>query len=222
MPNLFPDQYRTDGGVGTYYEAAVVIIALVFVGQVLELRARERTGDAICALFDLAPKMARVISAEGLEKDVPLDQVTIGDLLRVRPGDSIPVDAIVAEGHSSIDESMITGEPVPIEKTEGDRVTGGTINKNGTLAIRATQVGANTVLSQIVEMVAGARRSRAPIQGLADRVSAVFVPAVVLIALISFFTWLFFGPNPALAFAIASSVSVLIIACPCALVILPH
>lgn len=217
LPNLFPDQYRTDGGVGTYYEAAVVIIALVFVGQVLELRARERTGDAIRALLDLAPKMARVISAEGLEKDVPLEQVTVGDLLRVRPGDSIPVDAIVTEGHSSIDESMITGEPVPIEKTEGDRVTGGTINKNGTLAIRATQVGANTVLSQIVEMVAGARRSRAPIQGLADRVSAVFVPAVVLIALISFFTWLFFGPNPALAFAIASSVSVLIIACPCAL-----
>ena len=217
LPNLFPDQYRTKGGVGTYYEAAVVIIALVFVGQVLELRARERTGDAIRALLDLAPKMARVILPDGLERDVPLEQVVVGDLLRVRPGDSIPVDATVIEGHSSIDESMITGEPVPVEKTEGDRVTGGTINKNGSLAVRATQVGADTVLSQIVEMVAGARRSRAPIQGLADRVSSVFVPTVVLIAIVAFVSWVVLGPEPALAFAIAAAVSVLIIACPCAL-----
>lgn len=217
LPNLFPDQYRTEGGVGTYYEAAVVIIALVFVGQVLELRARERTGDAIRALLDLAPKMARVISPDGLEQDVPLEQVVVGDLLRVRPGDSIPVDATVIEGHSSVDESMITGEPVPVEKTKGDRVTGGTINKNGSLAVRATQVGADTVLSQIVDMVAGARRSRAPIQGLADRVSSVFVPTVVAIAVVAFATWLTLGPEPALAFAIAAAVSVLIIACPCAL-----
>ncbi len=194
-----------------------MIVALVFVGQVLELRARERTGDAIRALLDLAPKMARRILSDGVEQDVPLEQVVVGDLLRVRPGDSIPVDATVVEGHSSIDESMITGEPLPVEKSQGDRVTGGTINKNGTLAVRATQVGADTVLSQIVEMVAGARRSRAPIQGLADRVSSVFVPTVVVIAIVSFLTWLLLGPDPALAFAIASAVSVLIIACPCAL-----
>ncbi|MCB1355302.1 MAG: heavy metal translocating P-type ATPase [Maritimibacter sp.] len=217
LPGVFPAQYRTGEGVGTYYEAAVVIVALVFVGQVLELRARERTGDAIRALLDLAPKMARRILPDGDEQEVPLEQVIVGDLLRVRPGDSIPVDATVADGHSSIDESLITGEPVPVEKTEGDRVTGGTINKNGTLAIRATQVGADTVLSQIVEMVAGAQRSRAPIQGLADRVSSIFVPTVVAIAIIAFVSWLLVGPDPALAFAIAAAVSVLIIACPCAL-----
>lgn len=217
LPGIFPEQYQSDAGVGTYFEAAVVIVALVFVGQVLELRARERTGDAIRALLDLAPKMARRILSDGVEQDVPLEQVIVGDLLRVRPGDSIPVDATVVEGYSSIDESMITGEPVPVEKSEGDRVTGGTINKNGSLAVRATQVGADTVLSQIVEMVAGARRSRAPIQGLADRVSSVFVPTVVVIAIVAFVTWLLLGPDPALAFAIASAVSVLIIACPCAL-----
>ncbi len=219
---VFPEQYRSGGGVGTYFEAAVVIVALVFVGQVLELRARERTGgDAIRALLDLAPKMARRIGSDGVEQDVPLERVVVGgDLLRVRPGDSVPVDAMVIEGHSSIDESMITGEPVPVEKSNGDRVTGGTINKNGSLAVRATQVGgADTVLSQIVEMVAGARRSRAPIQGgLADRVSSVFVPTVVVVAVVAFMTWLLVGPDPALAFAIASAVSVLIIACPpCAL-----
>ncbi|RBI83451.1 heavy metal translocating P-type ATPase [Rhodosalinus halophilus] len=216
-PGVFPDQYRMGEGVGTYYEAAVVIIALVFVGQVLELRARERTGDAIRALLDLAPKTARRILEDGTEYDAPLENIVEGDLLRVRPGDSVPVDGEVVEGRSSIDESMITGEPVPVEKTEGDRVTGGTINKNGTLAIRATQVGADTVLAQIVEMVAGARRSRAPIQGLADRVSSIFVPAVVAVAIVAFFAWLALGPEPALAFAIASAVSVLIIACPCAL-----
>ncbi|SEO14840.1 heavy metal translocating P-type ATPase [Palleronia pelagia] len=216
-PGLFPEEYRMGEAVGTYYEAAVVIVALVFVGQVLELRARERTGDAIRALLDLAPKTARRILPNGDEYDAPLENIVEGDLLRVRPGDSVPVDGEVVEGRSSVDESMITGEPVPVEKVQGDRVTGGTINKNGTLAILATQVGADTVLAQIVEMVAGARRSRAPIQGLADRVSSVFVPAVVIIAIVAFFSWLTFGPDPALAFAVASAVSVLIIACPCAL-----
>ncbi|MGC9369248.1 MAG: heavy metal translocating P-type ATPase [Paracoccaceae bacterium] len=217
LPGVFPEQYRTGNGVGTYYEAATVIVALIFVGQVLELRARERTGDAIRALMDLAPKTARRILPDGTEYEAPLENVVEGDLLRVRPGDSIPVDGEVVEGHSAVDESMITGEPVPVEKAQGDRVTGGTINKNGTLAIRATQVGADTVLAQIVEMVAGARRSRAPIQGLADKVSAVFVPTVVITAIIAFVVWLASGPEPALAFAITSAVSVLIIACPCAL-----
>ena len=217
LPGVFPAEYRMGESVGTYYEAAVVIIALIFVGQVLELRAREQTGDAIRALLDLAPKTARRILPDGNEYDAPLENVITGDVLRVRPGDSIPVDGEVVEGRSSIDESMITGEPVPIEKTQGDRVTGGTINKNGTLAIRATHIGADTVLSQIVEMVAGARRSRAPIQGLADLVSSVFVPTVVVIAITAFVVWLTLGPDPALAFAIASAVSVLIIACPCAL-----
>jgi Cu+-exporting ATPase len=204
-------------GVGTYYEAAVVIVALVFVGQVLELRARERTGDAIRALMDLAPKTARRILPDGTEYEAPLENIVAGDLLRVRPGESVAVDGEVIEGRSSIDESMITGEPVPVEKTAGDRVTGGTINKNGTLSIRTTKVGADTVLAQIVEMVAGARRSRAPIQGLADRVSSIFVPTVVAVSVLAFVTWLTVGPEPALTFAIVSAVSVLIIACPCAL-----
>lgn len=217
LPGIFPAEYRSGQGVGTYYEAAVVIVTLIFVGQVLELRARERTGDAIRALLDLAPKTARRILDDGTEYDAPLEHIVEGDILRVRPGDSIPIDAKVLTGHSSIDESMLTGEPVPVEKTKGDRVTGGTINKNGTLTIRATQVGADTVLSQIVEMIAGAKRSRAPIQGLADRVSSLFVPTVVVIAITSFLVWLFFGPDPALAFAVTSAVSVLIIACPCAL-----
>ena len=196
LPGIFPEEYRMGGMVGTYYEAAVVIVALVFVGQVLELRARERTGDAIRALMDLAPKTARRILPDGTEYDAPLENITAGDLLRVRPGDSVPVDGEVVEGRSSVDESMITGEPVPVEKVQGDRVTGGTINKNGTLAIRATDVGADTVLSQIVQMVAGARRSKAPIQGLADRVSAIFVPTVVVIAVLAFILWLIFGPAP--------------------------
>ncbi len=217
LPGVFPTQYRTAEGVGTYYEAAVVIIALVFVGQVLELRARERTGDAIRALMDLAPKTARRVLPDGTEYDAPLENVIVGDVLRVRPGDSVPVDAVVVEGHSSVDESMITGEPVPVEKIAGDTVTGGTINKNGSLVIEASKVGADTMLAQIVAMVAGARMSRAPIQGLADRVSAIFVPTVVAVAVIAFFVWLTVGPSPALAYAIASAVSVLIIACPCAL-----
>ncbi|TIR64619.1 MAG: copper-transporting ATPase, partial [Mesorhizobium sp.] len=206
-----------DGSVPVYFEAAAVIVALVFLGQVLELRARERTGSAIRALLDLAPKTARLIGADGTEKDVPLDSVKTGDRLRIRPGDAVPVDGIVHEGRSAIDESMITGEPLPIEKSEGDSLTGGTLNKNGSLIMRAEKVGAETTLSRIVEMVAKAQRSRAPIQGLADRVSFYFVPAVVLVAIIAFIVWSLFGPEPSLAFAIVSAVSVLIIACPCAL-----
>lgn len=218
FPDIFPHSFRGHGGsVPVYFEAAAVIVALVFLGQVLELRARERTGSAIRALLDLAPKTARRIEADGSEKDVPLDDVTAGDRLRVRPGDSIPVDGVVTEGRSSVDESMITGEPLPVEKTEGDKLTGGTLNKNGTLLMTAERVGAETMLSQIVDMVAKAQRSRAPIQGLADRVSYYFVPAVVLIAILSFIVWAIFGPQPSMIFAIVSAVSVLIIACPCAL-----
>jgi Cu+-exporting ATPase len=190
---------------------------LVFVGQVLELRARERTGDAIRALLDLAPKTARRILPDGTEYDAPLENIMEGDRLRVRPGDAVPVDGTVIEGRSSLDESMLTGESMPVEKGPGDAVTGATINKNGSLVIEAGKVGSDTVLAQIVEMVSNARRSRAPIQGLADRVSAVFVPTVVAIAIIAFIVWMIFGPEPALVFAIASAVSVLIIACPCAL-----
>jgi len=218
LPDVFPPSFRGhDGTVGVYFEAASVIVALVFLGQVLELRARERTGSAIRALLDLAPKTARRIDADGGEKDVPLEEVKSGDRLRVRPGDSIPVDGIVLEGRSAVDESMISGEAVPIEKTEGDPVTGGTLNKNGSLVMRAEKVGADTMLSQIVEMVAKAQRSRAPIQGLADRVAGYFVPVVVIVALLSFVVWAVFGPQPSMAYAIVSAVSVLIIACPCAL-----
>lgn len=217
LPGVFPDAYRMGHGVGTYYEAAVVIIALVFVGQVLELRARERTGDAIRALLDLAPKTARRILPDGSEYDAPLENIMEGDRLRVRPGDAVPVDGKVIEGRSSLDESMLTGESMPVEKSPGDAVTGATINKNGSLVIEAGKVGADTVLAQIVTMVSNARRSRAPIQGMADRVSAVFVPTVVGIAIFAFVVWLIFGPEPSLVFAIASAVSVLIIACPCAL-----
>ncbi|QRI64449.1 heavy metal translocating P-type ATPase [Shinella sp. PSBB067] len=217
LPGLFPEQYRMGHGVGTYFEAAVVIVALVFVGQVLELRARERTGDAIRALLDLAPKTARRILPDGTEYDAPLENIMEGDRLRVRPGDAVPVDGTVIEGRSSLDESMLTGESMPVEKGPGHAVTGATINKNGSLVIEAGKVGSDTVLAQIVAMVSNARRSRAPIQGLADRVSAVFVPTVVAIAIIAFIVWMIFGPEPALVFAIASAVSVLIIACPCAL-----
>uniref|UniRef100_UPI003BAA9B58 heavy metal translocating P-type ATPase n=1 Tax=Stappia sp. TaxID=1870903 RepID=UPI003BAA9B58 len=217
LPGVFPEQYRMGHGVGTYFEAAVVIVALVFVGQVLELRARERTGDAIRALLDLAPKTARRILPDGTEYDAPLENIMEGDRLRVRPGDAVPVDGTVIEGRSSLDESMLTGESMPVEKGPGDAVTGATINKNGSLVIEAGKVGSDTVLAQIVAMVSNARRSRAPIQGLADRVSAVFVPTVVAIAIVAFVVWLTVGPEPALVFAIASAVSVLIIACPCAL-----
>lgn len=218
FPGAFPAQFRgEEGTVAVYFEASAVIVALVFLGQVLELRARERTGSAIRALLDLAPKTARRIADDGSETDVPLDEVKTGDRLRVRPGDSVPVDGVVDEGHSSVDESMITGEPVPVEKSEGDTVTGGTLNKQGSLVIRAEKIGSETVLSQIVEMVAKAQRSRAPIQGLADRVSFYFVPAVVLVAIAAFVIWSVFGPSPSMVFAIVSAVSVLIVACPCAL-----
>ncbi len=217
LPGIFPEVYRMGQGVGTYFEAAVVIIALVFVGQVLELRARERTGDAIRALLDLAPKTARRILPDGSEYDAPLENVMEGDRLRVRPGDAVPVDGTVIEGRSSLDEGMLTGESMPVEKGPGDAVTGATINKNGSLVIEASKVGSDTVLAQIVAMVSNARRSRAPIQGMADRVAAVFVPTVVGVAILAFVLWLIFGPDPALVFAIAAAVSVLIIACPCAL-----
>ncbi|TJW70680.1 MAG: heavy metal translocating P-type ATPase [Mesorhizobium sp.] len=218
FPDIFPHQFRGHGGaVPVYFEAAAVIVALVFLGQVLELRARERTGSAIRALLDLAPKTARLIGADGSESDVPLDTVKAGDRLRIRPGDAVPVDGVVLEGRSAIDESMITGEPLPVEKTEGDALTGGTLNKNGSLVMRAERIGAETTLSRIVELVAKAQRSRAPIQGLADRVSFYFVPAVVLVALAAFAAWAVLGPQPSLIFAIVSAVSVLIIACPCAL-----
>jgi Cu+-exporting ATPase len=218
FPGAFPHQFRGhEGTVPVYFEAAAVIVALVFLGQVLELRARERTGSAIRALLDLAPKTARRVAEDGSETDVPLDEVQTGDRLRVRPGDSVPVDGVVVEGRSSVDESMITGEAVPVEKTEGDPLTGGTLNKNGTLVMRAERIGSETVLSQIVEMVAKAQRSRAPIQGLADRVSYYFVPTVVLVAIVAFVVWALFGPSPSMVFAIVSAVSVLIIACPCAL-----
>jgi len=217
VPDVFPEVYRMGQGVGTYFEAAVVIITLVFVGQVLELRARERTGDAIRALLDLAPKTARRILPDGTEYDAPLENIMEGDRLRVRPGDAVPVDGVVVDGRSSLDESMLTGESMPVEKGPGDAVTGATINKNGSLVIEAGKVGADTVLAQIVAMVSNARRSRAPIQGMADRVAAVFVPTVVGVAIFAFVMWMIFGPEPVLVFAIASAVSVLIIACPCAL-----
>ncbi|MDN5927535.1 MAG: heavy metal translocating P-type ATPase [Hyphomicrobiales bacterium] len=217
FPGIFPHSMRGHGGaVPVYFEASAVIVALIFLGQVLELRARERTGSAIRALLDLAPKTARLIK-DGEERDVPLDEVHAGDLLRVRPGESVPVDGVVTEGRSSVDESMISGEPVPVEKIAGDPLTGGTLNRNGALVMRAEKVGADTMLSRIVEMVAKAQRSRAPIQGLADRVSAWFVPAVVIVAILAFAGWAWFGPAPALIHAIVAAVSVLIIACPCAL-----
>ncbi|NRG18798.1 heavy metal translocating P-type ATPase [Rhizobiales bacterium] len=218
FPSAFPASFRMESGhVPVYFEAAAVIIALVFLGQVMELRARERTGSAIRALLDLAPKTARRIDAQGNEEEVPLDEVKSGDRLRIRPGESIPVDGSIAEGRSSVDESMITGESVPVEKETGDGVTGGTLNKNGSLIMVAERVGADTMLSRIVDMVAKAQRSRAPIQGLADRVAAWFVPAVVLVAVFAFVIWAIFGPSPSMIFAIVSAVSVLIIACPCAL-----
>ncbi|MER8694336.1 heavy metal translocating P-type ATPase [Mesorhizobium opportunistum] len=218
FPDIFPHQFRGHGGaVPVYFEAAAVIVALVFLGQVLELRAREKTGSAIRALLDLAPKTARRIAEDGSESDVPLDGVKAGDRLRIRPGEAVPVDGTVLEGRSSIDESMITGEPLPVEKTEGDALTGGTLNRQGSLIMRAERIGSETTLARIVELVAKAQRSRAPIQGLADRVSFYFVPAVVLVAVAAFIVWAVLGPEPSLVFAVVSAVSVLIIACPCAL-----
>lgn len=218
MPDVFPELVRGESGhVPVYFEAAVVIIALVFLGQMLELRARERTGDAIKALLDLAPKTARRINKDGSEYDAPLENILVGDRLRIRPGETVPVDGIVVEGASSIDESMITGEPIGVEKSDGASVTGGTINQNGALIITAERVGAETTLSKIIDMVSNAQRSKAPMQKLADRVAGYFVPAVVGAAIIAFFAWSVFGPEPSLIYAIVSAVSVLIIACPCAL-----
>ncbi len=217
-PGLFPASMADAHGlVPVYYEAAAVIVALVLVGQVLELRARERTGGAIRALLDLAPKTALRVEKSGKTEVVELAAVRVGDVLRVRPGDKVPIDGTVTEGRSSVDESMLTGEPVPVEKVAGDRVTGGTLNGTGSFDMRVDRTGAETTLAQVVEMVAQAQRSRAPIQALADTVSGYFVPAVILVAVIAFFAWLIFGPAPALAYALVAAVSVLIIACPCAL-----
>ena len=218
VPGIFPPSFRdASGGVGVYFEAAAVITTLVLLGQVLELRARSRTGAAIRALLGLAPKTARLMGDGGTEKDVPLDLVKPGDRLRVRPGEKIPVDGIVLEGRSSVDESMITGEPMPVEKQKGDRVTGATTNGTGSLIIRAERVGSETLLAQIVRMVAEAQRSRAPIQKLADQVSGYFVPIVVGAAVLTFVIWGVWGPAPRFAHALVNAVAVLIIACPCAL-----
>ena len=218
LPGIFPPSFRAEGGVvGVYYEAAAVIVTLALLGQVLELRARSQTGAAIRALLGLAPKTARRIQEDGREEDVPLDQVQPADRLRVRPGEKLPVDGVVIEGASAVDESMVTGEPIPVEKGPEDRVIGATVNGTGFLIIRAERVGADTLLAQIVQMVAAAQRSRAPIQKLADTVSRFFVPAVITIAIVSFVVWATVGPEPRMAFAIINAVSVLIIACPCAL-----
>jgi Cu+-exporting ATPase len=218
FPQIFPASFRdSHGEVAVYFEAAAVIVALVLLGQVMELRARNQTSAAIKGLLGLAPKTARRIDAEGNEEDVPLDRVHLGDHLRVRPGEKVPVDGRVLEGRSSVDESMITGEPIPVEKAPGETVVGATVNGTGSLVIEAQKVGADTLLSRIVQMVAAAQRSRAPIQGLADRVAAWFVPAVVVTAIITFIVWALTGPQPAMAYAIINAVAVLIIACPCAL-----
>lgn len=218
LPGIFPASFRMEGGtVGVYFEAAAVIVTLVLLGQMLELQARSRTGAAIRALLGLAPKTARLMREDGTEEDVPLDQVQKGDRLRIRPGEKVPVDGEVLEGESNVDESMISGEPMPVAKSPGEKVVGATVNGTGGLIMRAEKVGAETLLSQIVHMVAEAQRSRAPIQKLADTVAGYFVPAVVLIAVIAFIIWAFFGPEPRLAFALITAVSVLIIACPCAL-----
>ena len=215
-PSIFPPAMRSHGSVDIYFEAAAVIVVLVLLGQVLELRARSRTGSAIRALLNLAPPTARQV-APGGDHEVPLDQVKVGDWLRVVPGDKVPVDGAVVEGHSSVEESMITGEPLPVEKNIGDKVTGGTVNGTGGFVMRAEKVGSDTLLAQIVNLVAEAQRSRAPIQGLADKVATVFVPTVVTVAALTFVLWMWLGPEPRLAYAIVNAVAVLIIACPCAL-----
>ncbi len=218
FPGIFPPSFRGESGaVAVYFEAAAVIVTLVLLGQVLELRARSRTGAAIRALLGLAPKTARRLREDGGEEDVALEEVRKGDRLRVRPGEKVPVDGTVEEGTSAVDESMITGEPIPVEKSAGDRLIGATVNGNGSLVLRAERVGAETVLAQIVQMVAAAQRSRAPIQKLADKVAAWFVPMVVAAAVLAFIIWAIWGPEPRMAYAIVNAVAVLIIACPCAL-----
>ena len=216
-PHLFPPGFESHGRVGVYFEAAAVIVSLTLMGQVLELKARSQTSAAIRALLGMAPKTARRIADDGTEEDVPLADVNVGERLRVRPGEKVPVDGVVLEGRSSIDESMITGEPVPVEKVAGDKVVGATINGNGALVMRAEKVGADTVLSQIVQMVAQAQRSRAPMQRMADAVSFWFVLGVIGIAIVTFLVWGLFGPDPRWAYAVLNSLAVLIIACPCAL-----
>ena len=218
FPHLFPQSFRAeDGTVDIYFEVAAVIVVLVLLGQVLELRARSQTSQAIKMLLGLAPKTARIVRDDGSEEDIPLDRVHPGDRLRVRPGEKVPVDGVVVEGRSLLDESMITGEPMPVEKNPGDRVTGATINGTGGFVMEAERVGAETLLAQIVAMVSEAQRSRAPIQRLADVISGYFVPVVVLIAIITFAVWALVGPAPAMAYALVNAVAVLIIACPCAL-----
>jgi len=217
-PGIFPSAFRAaDGSVAVYFEAAAVIVVLVLLGQVLELRAREQTGGAIRALLDLAPAQARRLRDDGSDEEVPLAAIMVGDRLRVRPGDKVPLDGAVLEGSSNVDESLVTGEAVPVTKGVGDQVVGGTLNGQGSFIMRADRVGQDTVLAQIVRMVAGAQRSRAPIQRLADQVAGWFVPAVVAIAIIAFAVWAIWGPEPRLAFALVAAVTVLIIACPCAL-----
>jgi Cu+-exporting ATPase len=218
VPQIFPPAFRdASGQVGLYFEAAAVIAVLVLLGEVLQLRARDNTGGAIRALLRLAPRTAIRVRSDGSDEEIQLDQVHPGDRLRVRPGDKVPVDGEVLEGHSSVDESLVTGEAVPVEKHAGDKVTGGTLNGTGSFVMRAERVGSETLLAQIVQMVAEAQHTRAPIQNLADRVSSYFVPAVVGVAAVAFVAWSIYGPPPAMAFAIVSAVSVLIIACPCAL-----
>jgi Cu+-exporting ATPase len=218
VPDFFPASFRTHGGqVAVYFEAATVITTLVLLGQVLELRARSQTSSAIKALLGLAPKTARVLRNDGVEEDIPLDRVQPGDRLRVRPGEKIPVDGVILDGVGAVDESLVTGEPIPVEKTPGSRVIGGTVNGAGGFVIRAERVGSDTLLAQIVRMVSEAQRSRAPIQRLADVVSSYFVPAVVMVAVLTFIVWTLYGPEPRLAYALVNAVAVLIIACPCAL-----
>jgi Cu+-exporting ATPase len=218
LPGIFPPSFRmADGRVPVYFEAAAIITALVLLGQVLELRARAATGGAIRALLDLAPKTARLLRPDGNEADVPLAEIAAGDRLRVRPGEKVPVDGVVLDGRSAVDEAMLTGEPVPVEKGPGDAVTAGTVNGAGGFVMRAERVGDDTLLAQIVGLVARAQRSRAPIQRLADIVAGWFVPVVILVALAAFAAWALFGPPPAMGFALVNAIAVLIIACPCAL-----
>ena len=218
LPDLFPDAFRdANGHVAVYFEAAAVIVTLVLLGQVLELRARSQTGAAIKALLGLAPKTARRVSSSGDEEDVPIESIQPGDRLRIRPGEKVPVDGRVVEGHSSVDESMVTGEAVPVEKQADDKLVGGTVNATGMLVMQAEKVGADTLLARIVQMVADAQRSRAPIQKLADTVAAYFVPAVVIISILTFIVWSIWGPPPSMSYALINAIAVLIIACPCAL-----
>jgi Cu+-exporting ATPase len=217
FPGLFPESFRMEGEVAVYFEPASVIVVLVLLGQVLELRARSRTSAAIRNLLTLAPKTARRLDQDGVDHDVPVEHVAAGDRLRVRPGERVPVDGVVLEGTTTIDESMVTGEPIPVEKTQDARVTGGTVNGTGTFVMRAERVGSDTLLAQIVRMVSEAQRSRAPIQRLADTVSAWFVPIVIIVSVLTFVAWSVFGPEPRLAHALVNAVAVLIIACPCAL-----